>query len=119
MNTKTILGVPYDTPIAGYGTKTVNFLRLWASKATEEFDLDAFNKGGYVDAVEEKAVGETISKVLYPNDKTDTGKELRLVQQYFFIACSLRDIIRRHHKNPENSWDNFPDKVAVHLNTST
>jgi starch phosphorylase len=116
VNTKTILGVPYDTPIAGYGTKTVNFLRLWASKATEEFDLDAFNKGGYVDAVEEKAVGETISKVLYPNDKTDTGKELRLVQQYFFIACSLRDIIRRHHKNPENSWDNFPDKVAVHLN---
>jgi starch phosphorylase len=116
VNTKTILGVPYDTPIAGFGTKTVNFLRLWASKASEELDLEAFNKGGYVDAVEEKVVGETISKVLYPNDQTESGKELRLVQQYFFVACSLRDIIRRHRKNPANSWDNFPDKVALHLN---
>ena len=116
VHTKTILGVPYDTPVAGYGTKTVNFLRLWASKASQEFDLAAFNKGGYVDAVEEKVVGETISKVLYPNDKTENGKELRLVQQYFFVACSLRDIIRRHRKSSGNSWDNFPDKVAIHLN---
>ena len=116
VNTKTILGVPYDTPIAGYGTPTVNFLRLWASKATEEFDLATFNRGGYVEAVGEKVVGETVSKVLYPNDKTDNGKELRLVQQYFFVSCSLRDIIRRHRKNPENSWENFPDKVAIHLN---
>src|SRR5664279_3182874 len=95
VNTKTVLGVPYDIPIAGYGTKTVNFLRLWASKATEEFDFAAFNQGGYVEAVREKAVGETISKVLYPNDKTENGRELRLVQQYFFVTCSLRDIIRR------------------------
>jgi starch phosphorylase len=116
VNARTILGVPYDTPIAGYGTKTVNFLRLWASKATEEFDLATFNRGGYVEAVGEKVVGETVSKVLYPNDKTDNGKELRLVQQYFFVSCSLRDIIRRHRKNPENSWENFPDKVALHLN---
>ncbi len=116
VNTKTILGVPFDTPIAGYGTSTVNFLRLWASKATEEFDLATFNGGGYVKAVEEKEVGETVSKVLYPNDKTDSGKELRLVQQYFFVSCSLRDIIRRHRKHLENSWDNFPDKVAIHLN---
>jgi starch phosphorylase len=116
VNTKTILGVPFDTPIAGYGTATVNFLRLWASKATEEFDLATFNRGGYVEAVGEKVVGETVSKVLYPNDKTDNGKELRLVQQYFFIACSLRDIIRRHRKHLENSWDNFADKVAIHLN---
>ncbi len=116
VNTKTILGVPYDTPVAGYGSATVNFLRLWASRASQEFDLAAFNKGGYVEAVGEKVVGETISKVLYPNDKTDNGKELRLVQQYFFVACSLRDIIRRHRKNPENSWENFPDKVALHLN---
>ncbi len=116
VNAKTILGVPYDTPVAGYHTKTVNFLRLWASKATEEFDFAAFNKGGYVEAVEEKAVGETISKVLYPNDKTENGKELRLVQQYFFVACSLRDIIRRHRKQRDNSWDNFADKVAIHLN---
>ena len=116
VNTRTVLGVPYDTPIAGYGTRTVNFLRLWASKATEEFDLATFNQGGYVEAVREKAVGESISKVLYPNDKTENGKELRLVQQYFFVTCSLRDIIRRHRKRPENSWENFPDKVAIQLN---
>jgi starch phosphorylase len=116
VDTKTILGVPHDIPIAGYGTKTVNLLRLWASKATEDFDLAAFNSGGYVEAVREKAVGETVSKVLYPNDKTENGKELRLVQQYFFVACSLRDILRRHFRTPGNSWDNFSDKVAVQLN---
>ncbi len=116
VKTKTILGVPYDIPIAGYGTATVNLLRLWASKSTEEFDLAAFNSGGYVEAVREKAVGETVSKVLYPNDKTENGKELRLVQQYFFVACSLRDIIRRHVRVPANSWENFPQKVAVQLN---
>ena len=116
VGTRTVLGVPHDIPIAGYGTGTVNLLRLWASKATEDFDLAAFNSGGYVEAVREKAVGETISKVLYPNDKTENGKELRLVQQYFFVACSLRDILRRHRRNPANSWDNFADKVTVQLN---
>ena len=116
VDTKTILGVPHDIPIAGYGTVTVNLLRLWASKSTEDFDLAAFNSGGYVEAVREKAVGETISKVLYPNDKTENGKELRLVQQYFFVACSLRDIIRRHFRGPGNGWANFTDKVAVQLN---
>jgi starch phosphorylase len=116
VDTKTVLGVPYDIPIAGYGTKTVNFLRLWGSKATEEFDLATFNQGGYIEAVREKAVGESVSKVLYPNDKTENGKELRLVQQYFFVACSLRDIIRRHRKHPNNSWDNFSEKVAIQLN---
>ena len=113
---KTILGVPYDIPIAGYGTATVNLLRLWASRSTEEFDLVAFNSGGYVDAVREKAIGETVSKVLYPNDKTENGKELRLVQQYFFVACSLRDIIRRHFRIAGNTWQNFDAKVAVQLN---
>jgi starch phosphorylase len=116
VGTKTVLGVPHDIPTAGYGTKTVNILRLWASKSSEDFDLSAFNRGGYVEAVREKAIGETVSKVLYPNDKTENGKELRLVQQYFFVACSLRDIIRRHFRNPANSWDNFSDKVAVQLN---
>jgi len=116
VDTRTVLGVPHDIPIAGYGTGTVNLLRLWASRATDDFDLAAFNSGGYVEAVREKAVGETISKVLYPNDKTENGKELRLVQQYFFVACSLRDIIRRHLRNSSNSWDNFADKVAVQLN---
>jgi len=116
VDTRTVLGVPHDIPVAGYGTNTVNLLRLWASKSAEDFDLDAFNRGGYVEAVHEKAVGETISKVLYPNDKTENGKELRLVQQYFFIACSLRDIIRRHFRNPGNNWGNFADKVAIQLN---
>ena len=113
---KTILGVPHDIPIAGYGTQTVNLLRLWSSKATEDFDLAAFNSGGYVEAVREKALGETVAKVLYPNDRSEAGKELRLVQQYFFVACSLRDILRRHVRTPGNNWDNFADKVAVQLN---
>ncbi|HYP18219.1 MAG TPA: glycogen/starch/alpha-glucan phosphorylase, partial [Opitutus sp.] len=116
VGTQTIIGVPHDIPIAGYGTKTVNLLRLWASKASKDFDLAAFNSGGYVEAVRDKAMGETISKVLYPNDKTENGKELRLVQQYFFVACSLRDILRRHFRNPLNTWANFSDKVAVQLN---
>lgn len=116
VDTKTLLGVPHDIPIAGYGTKAVNLLRLWSSRATEDFDLAAFNRGGYVEAVREKAIGETVSKVLYPNDKTENGKELRLVQQYFFIACSLRDILRRHFRTPGNSWANFAEKVAVQLN---
>ena len=116
VETKTLLGFPYDLPVVGYGTRTVNILRLWASKATEEFDLKIFNEGGYVEAVTEKALGETVSKVLYPNDKTENGKELRLVQQYFFVACSLRDIIRRHFALIGNSWENFADKQVVQLN---
>ncbi len=113
---RTVLGVPHDIPTAGFGTKTVNLLRLWASRASDDFDLAAFNSGGYVDAVHEKAVGETVSKVLYPNDKTENGKELRLVQQYFFVSCSIRDILRRHFRGPGNSWKNFPEKVAIQLN---
>ncbi|RKX34418.1 MAG: glycogen phosphorylase [Verrucomicrobia bacterium] len=115
VDTQSVLGVPYDIPICGYKTNTVNFLRLWASRASEEFDLEIFNEGGYVEAVREKAIGETVSKVLYPNDQTENGKELRLVQQYFFVSCSLRDIIRRYH-NSNSGWDGFPAKVAIHLN---
>ena len=114
-NTKKIVGVPYDIPIPGFGTNTVNFLRLWGSKAPEDFDFDAFNRGGYDEAVREKNASETISKVLYPNDKTESGKELRLVQQYFFVACSLRDIFRRFRKDNED-FDDFPEKVAIQLN---
>ena len=110
-----IIGVPYDIPIPGYGTETVNFLRLWESKASEDFDLDAFNRGGYEEAVRQKNMAETISKVLYPNDHSEAGKELRLLQQYFFTACSLRDIIRRFQKDNAD-WQTFPDKVAIQLN---
>jgi starch phosphorylase len=116
IDTRTILGVPHDIPTAGFGTTTVNLLRLWASRSSDDFDLAAFNSGGYVEAVREKAIGETVSKVLYPNDKTENGKELRLVQQYFFVSCSIRDIIRRHFRSKENSWKNFSDKVAIQLN---
>ncbi len=112
---KKMIGVPYDIPIPGYGTETVNFLRLWESRASEEFDFEAFNRGGYEQAVHEKNVAETVSKVLYPNDSTEAGKELRLVQQYFFVACSLKDIIRRY-KTSNTSWDNFHEKVAIQLN---
>lgn len=115
VNAKTIVGVPWDITIVGYGGETINFLRLWESRASEEFDLRVFNEGGYVEAVREKAIGETISKVLYPNDKTEAGKELRLVQQYFFASCSLRDIRRRFKLQNEN-WDDFPNKATIQLN---
>lgn len=112
---KKLLGVPYDIPIPGFGTETVNFLRLWESRASQEFNLEAFNSGGYEQAVQEKNASETVSKVLYPNDKNESGKELRLVQQYFFVACSLKDIIRRFRKN-NSDWEIFPEKVTVQLN---
>jgi len=115
VNTRKLVGVPYDIPIPGFGTSTVNYLRLWESRASEEFDFDAFNRGGYTEAVQEKNASETVSKVLYPNDKTESGKELRLVQQYFFVACSLRDIFRRFRKDNEDFAD-FPEKVAIQLN---
>ena len=115
VNTKTILGLPWDIPIVGYRGKTVNYLRLWESRASEDFDLKTFNEGGYIEAVREKAEGETISKVLYPNDKTENGKELRLVQQYFFVACSLKDILRRFKLNHKN-WEDFPKKIVIQLN---
>jgi len=115
INTRTVVGVPYDVPIAGYGTNTVNFLRLWEARASEDLDLSVFNEGGYVEAVQEKNMSEVISKVLYPNDKTENGKELRLVQQYFFVACSLRDIIRRYKREYEG-WEAFPEKVRIQLN---
>ena len=114
-NTKKILGVPYDIPIPGYGTNTVNFLRLWESRPSEKINLEAFNRGGYSEALAEKTQSETVSKVLYPNDKTEAGKELRLIQQYFFVSCSLRDIIRRFHRFPR-TWSDFPKKVAIQLN---
>jgi starch phosphorylase len=113
---KVIEGVPYDIGIVGHGGGTVNFLRLWDSKSTHEFDLDIFNEGGYVEAVREKAMGETISKVLYPNDSTENGKELRLVQQYFFVTCSLKDIVRRFHGNHNGDWSEFVDYNTIQLN---
>ena len=112
---KEVEGIPYDLAIVGYETETVNFLRLWESKSSQELDLQIFNQGGYVEAVREKAMGETISKVLYPNDETESGKELRLVQQYFFVSCSLQDMIRRFRREHAD-WKEFPKKVVIQLN---
>lgn len=112
---KTLVGVPIDIPIIGYGCSTVNVLRLWEARAPEEFNFQIFNEGGYVEAVREKAESESISKVLYPNDNTAVGQELRLVQEYFFVACSLRDIVRRHFELG-NDWENLADKAAIQLN---
>ena len=109
-----VQGVPYDLPIVGY-KNAVNTLRLWSAKAVEEFDLADFNKGSYVEAVESKVLAENLTKVLYPNDNTMAGKELRLRQQYFFVACSLKDILRRYRERNEG-WDALPDKVFIHLN---
>ena len=115
VDTKYVEGVPYDLAIVGYGAETVNFLRLWEARASEELDLQVFNQGGYVEAVREKAMGESISKVLYPNDETENGKELRLVQQYFFVACSIQDMIARFQRCHQD-WEKFPEKVVVQLN---
>ena len=93
---KVVRGVAYDTPVPGYRVPTTNLLRLWKAEATESFDFEAFNVGDYYGAVEEKIVSETISKVLYPNDEPEAGKRLRLAQQYFFVSCSLQDMIRLH-----------------------
>ncbi|MEG3754317.1 glycogen/starch/alpha-glucan phosphorylase [Psychromonas arctica] len=109
-------GVPWDIPIVGYGAKTVNILRLWESRSHEAFDWDVFNAGGYVDAQAEKSKAETVSKVLYPNDSTDAGKELRLIQQYFFCACSVKDILRRFKRANKEDWSLLPEKVAIQLN---
>ncbi|MDI9549708.1 MAG: glycogen/starch/alpha-glucan phosphorylase [Chloroflexota bacterium] len=111
----TILGEPYHMLSPGYGTRHVNLIRLWRARATKEFDFQLFDFGDYTRAVEQKVDSETITKVLYPNDNAPQGRELRLKQQYFFVACSLRDIIRRFHIR-NHDWEQFPNKVAIQLN---
>ena len=115
VDARPVLGMAYDTPIVGFGGHTVNTLRLWSAHATEDFDFDDFNRGDYVAAIGAKTEAENLTKVLYPNDLHYTGKELRLKQQYLFVACSLWDIVRRfkHDKEP---WDRFPERVAVQMN---
>ena len=112
---KTVNGVPYDTPILGYHTNTANTLRLWRAEAPESFDFAVFNSGDYYGAVNQKVTSENLSKVLYPNDEQLRGKELRLEQQYFFVSCSLQDMLRilRTQKLPLAS---FHEKFAIQLN---
>jgi starch phosphorylase len=115
-----VMAMAYDVPVPGYGTDTVNSLRLWSAKATREFDLRHFNDGNYERAVEERNDTETISKVLYPNDASASGRELRLKQQYFFVSASVQDILRRylavHEIKTLKDWDTLPDKIAIQLN---
>lgn len=111
----TVRGQPYHILVPGYKTGTVNMLRLWAARASREFDFQVFNVGDYARAVEAKVLSESITKVLYPNDNAPEGQKLRLKQQYFFIACSLQDIIRRFRLRNDD-WEQFPAKVAIQLN---
>ena len=110
-----VMAMAYDTPIPGYGNQTVNNLRLWTAKSSREFDLRYFNEGNYIQAVADKNESENISRVLYPDDSTTMGRELRLKQQYFFVSASLQDILFRYRKHHEG-FAELPDKVAIQLN---
>ena len=115
VDTQRLYGVPYDFPIVGYNGKSVNYLRLFSAKTDEELDINIFNSGGYMEAVRDKIRIETISKVLYPSDNIVSGKQLRLIQQYFFVSCAVQDIIRRFlEKN--NDFIKLPDEVCIQLN---
>jgi starch phosphorylase len=115
MDTDDVMAMAYDSPIPGYATSTVNNMRLWSAKSTRDFDLKYFNEGNYIRAVEDKNSSENLSKVLYPDDSTAMGRELRLKQQYFFVSASLHDILYRFSKS-HDGFDTLPDKVAIQLN---
>ena len=115
-NTQEILGMPWDVPVTGYGTDTVNTLRLWESRAAKGFDLPSFDAGKYQDSRAKEIQAENVSQVLYPNDNHPAGKELRLIQQYFFVACSIADLIDRYKRDYGNDWSQFANKVAIQLN---
>ncbi|MGC2166938.1 MAG: glycogen/starch/alpha-glucan phosphorylase [Gallionella sp.] len=115
IDTEDVMAMAYDTPVPGYGLKTVNNMRLWSAKASRDFDLKYFNEGNYIKAVSDKNESENLSKVLYPDDSTAMGRELRLKQQYFLVCASLQDILFRYRKY-HDSFDELPDKVAIQLN---
>jgi len=110
-----VVGIPYDTPVAGYRNRIVNTLRLWSAHASEVFNLEFFNNGEYVKAYEEQLLGERISSVLYPNDQIDAGLELRLMQQYFFVSCAVQDILRDFHAAGHDIRE-LPEMVVLQLN---
>jgi starch phosphorylase len=115
VDTRELVGIPSDLPIIGYGGRTVNFVRLFSAGASHEFDMQIFNGGDYLKAVEQKMLSETVSKVLYPSDAVQAGRELRLLQEYFFVACAMRDIMRGFVRRGEDFHD-FPAKIAIQLN---
>jgi starch phosphorylase len=110
-----LLGIPYDRPIVGHGGKTINTLRLWAAAAPDEFDFQQFSSGDFVGALAENLAAESLTRVLYPDDSTSLGKGLRFVQEYFLVACSLADLVRRFRRG-NSDWDLLPEKVAIQLN---
>ena len=110
-----LLGVPYDRPVVGYGGKTINTLRLWAASSPDFFDFGEFSGGEFFGAVLDKTVAESLTRVLYPDDSTPRGRSLRFLQEYFLVACSLGDIIRRFRQRG-NAWSALPTKVAIQLN---
>ncbi|MGZ8830007.1 MAG: glycogen/starch/alpha-glucan phosphorylase [Thermoanaerobaculia bacterium] len=112
---KLLIGVPHDMPILGYGGRTVNFLRLFSARSSDEFDIGIFNSGDYIRAVEGQIAIEAISKILYPSDVVASGRELRLLQEYFLVACSIRDIMKRY-KDWHDSFEGFATKVAIQMN---
>ena len=120
VDTEDVMAMPYDTPIPGYKNGTVNTLRLWAAKASRDFDFREFNEGDYAGAVEAKVRSENISKVLYPNDNSREGKELRLKQEYFFVSATIQDVIRRYKKQAKQhghvGFTQFSAKTAIQLN---
>jgi starch phosphorylase len=111
----TLIGIPYDRPVIGYGGKTINTLRLWAASTPDYFDFQQFSSGDFVGALAQSLTAETVTRVLYPDDSTSEGKALRLLQQYFLVACTLADAIRRF-RAAGNDWSALPDKVAMQLN---
>ena len=114
-NTHTVMAVAYDMPVPGYKNDIVNTLRLWKAASSKSLDLSSFNQGEYINAVRDMQLHENISRVLYPNDKVFVGQELRLKQEYFLVASTLQDIIRRF-KKINTDWNTFPDKVAIQCN---
>jgi starch phosphorylase len=111
----TLYGVPFDRPVVGYGGKTVNTLRLWAAASADYFDFQRFSSGDFVAALTETLAAESLTRVLYPDDSTSLGKALRLVQEYFLVACSLADLVRRFRRS-NSDWSCLADKVAIQLN---
>jgi starch phosphorylase len=116
VDTESVMAMACDILVPGFQNGNVTNMRLWKAISTRDFELEIFNRGDYIGAVQAKAESENISKVLYPNDQSPMGKELRLRQQYFFVAATFQDILRRFRKNNYSSFDNFPDQVAVQLN---
>jgi starch phosphorylase len=115
VNAQELWAVPQDVPVPGYGNNTVNNLRLWAARGTDLFDFEYFNSGDYIRTIERSTTSETVTKILYPNDKNYNGQELRLKQEYFLASASLQDIVRRYRR-AHSDFDAFPDKVAIQIN---